>query len=206
LNASALTGISQTHQESRIMARIEPQTYGEASEPVRVEWDRQVREHGRMTNMKQTLALNGPSLHALMEWYPLRDEVRLFLGERLTDLFAHAVSAENDCLICSTFFRRILIDRGEDPERLALDERERDVLEFARRLATGGHDVSDALFARLLGWLTPTQMVTLTAFGSLMLATNVVNNALQVDLDEYLEPYRRHAGATGSSTGHDRER
>jgi alkylhydroperoxidase family enzyme len=136
-----------------------------------------------------------------MEWYPLRDEVRLFLGERLTDLFAHAVSAENDCLICSTFFRRILIDRGEDPEHLTLDERERDVLEFARRLATGGRDVSDALFARLLGWLTPAQMVTLTAFGSLMLATNVVNNALQVDLDQYLEPYRRHTAATGSATG-----
>jgi alkylhydroperoxidase family enzyme len=87
-----------------------------------------------------------------------------------------------------------------------LDERERDVLEFGRRLATGGHDVSDALFARLLGWLTPTQLVALTAFGSLMLATNVVNNALQVDLDEYLEPYRRDAGAAGASTerGHER--
>jgi alkylhydroperoxidase family enzyme len=184
------------------MARIQPQTYAEASEAVRAEWDRQVRDHGRMTNMKRTLALSGPSLRALMEWYPLRDEVRLFLGERLTDLFAHAVSAENDCLICSTFFRRILIDRGEDPEHLTLDERERDVLEFAQRIATGGHDVPDALFARLLGWLTPTQMVTLTAFGSLMLATNVVNNVLQVDLDEYLEPYRRPAGVAGGSTGH----
>ncbi|HZE75196.1 MAG TPA: hypothetical protein VE091_07805 [Gemmatimonadales bacterium] len=183
------------------MARIQPQSYAEAPESVRAEWDRQTREHGRMTNMKRTLAHNPASLRALMEWYPLRDEVRLFLGERLTDLFAHALSAENDCLICSTFFRRILIERGEDPEHLALDEHDRDVLEFARRLATGGHDVPDPLFARLLTWLTPAQMVTLTAFGSLMLATNVVNNALQVDLDEYLEPYRRHAGAPEGTSG-----
>jgi|SRR6185503_4988315 alkylhydroperoxidase family enzyme len=173
------------------MPRIELQSYADAAESVRTEWDRQIREHGRMTNMKRTLAHNGTALHALMEWYPLRDEVRAFLGERLTDLFAHAVSAENDCLICSTFFRRILIERGEDPENLRLDERDVVVLEYGRRLATGGHDVSDALFNRLRSWFAPAQIVTLTAFGSIMLATNVLNNALQVDLDDYLEPFRR---------------
>jgi len=173
------------------MPRIELQGYADASDAVRAEWDRQIRDHGRMTNMKRTLAHNGVALHALMEWYPLRDEVRTFLGERLTDLFAHAVSAETDCLICSTFFRRILIQRGENPESPHLDEREETVLEFGRRLATGGHDVSDALFARLRRWLTPPQIVTLTAFGSMMVATNVVNNALSIELDEYLEPFRR---------------
>lgn len=186
------------------MPRIEPQTYDQTTESVRIDWDRQLREHGRMTNMKRTLAHNGPALHALMEWYPLRDEVRLFLGERLTDLFAHAVSAETDCLICSTFFRRILIERGDDPEHPALDERERTALEFGRRLATGGHDVSDALFARLQAWLTPAQIVTLTAFGSLMVATNIVNNALRVELDDYLEPYRRELGARAPGGGAER--
>jgi alkylhydroperoxidase family enzyme len=34
-------------------------------------------------------------------------------------------------------------------------------------------------------------IVTLTAFGALMVATNVVNNALEIPLDDYLEPYRR---------------
>jgi hypothetical protein len=33
--------------------------------------------------------------------------------------------------------------------------------------------------------------VTITAFGALMVATNVVNNALDIPLDEYLEPYRK---------------
>ena len=33
--------------------------------------------------------------------------------------------------------------------------------------------------------------MALTAFGALMVATNVFNNALRVDLDDYLEPYRR---------------
>ena len=38
---------------------------------------------------------------------------------------------------------------------------------------------------------SPTRSSALTAFGGLMVATNLFNNALKVDLDEYLHPYRR---------------
>ena len=31
--------------------------------------------------------------------------------------------------------------------------------------------------------------MTLTAFGAIMVATNVFNNALGVELDDYLHPY-----------------
>jgi hypothetical protein len=41
--------------------------------------------------------------------------------------------------------------------------------------------------------LAPEQVVALTAFGGLMVATNLFNNALQIDLDEYLVPYRAEA-------------
>ena len=70
----------------------------------------------RITNMKRTLLHSVPAFDALMTWYPLRDAVQPFLGERLTTLFAHAISAETDCLICSTFFRRLLIEAGENPD------------------------------------------------------------------------------------------
>ena len=46
-------------------------------------------------------------------------------------------------------------------------------------------------FGRLAARLRPEQIVALTAFGGLMVATNLFNNALRVDLDEYLEPYRK---------------
>ena len=49
------------------------------------------------------------------------------------------------------------------------------------------------MYADLARLLTPEQIVALTAFGAIMLATNVFNNALRVDLDGYLEPFR--AGA-----------
>ena len=146
---------------------------------------------GRITNMKRTLLRSVPAFDALMTWYPLRDTVQPFLGERLTTLFAHAVSSETDCLICSTFFRRILIDSGEDPDELRMDEREAAVVAFGRALAVTPHRMPDAVYDRVAAYFSDEQMVALVAFGALMVATNVVNNALDVDLDEYLQPYRK---------------
>jgi len=183
------------------MSRIAPVEVRDAGPEARAELDRQLAAHGRVTNMKRTLAHSATALHALMTWYPLRDRVVEFLGERATTLYAHAISARSDCLICSTFFRRILIDSGEDPDTLVLDEREQAVVDYGVQLARDANAVSDALYSRLEAFLTATQIVDLTAFGALMLATNVFNNALRVDLDEYLLPYRRpEAGATTATT------
>lgn len=111
------------------------------------------------------------------------------LGQRRTWLFCHAISTASDCLICSTFFRRLLIDAGEQPGDLRLDDFDELIVDFGRRLGGDPHTVDDALHARLAERLDPAQIVTLTAFGAIMVATNVFNDALQVDLDGYLEPY-----------------
>jgi alkylhydroperoxidase family enzyme len=173
------------------MPRIYPVEYTETMHGVRAAYDDVVREHGRITNMKRTLLRSLPAFHALMEWYALRDAVEPFLGARLTDLFAHAISSDNDCLICSTFFRRILIESGEDPDQFTLDEREQTVVDFGRHVARPSARVPDELFSRLAALFDEEQIVALTAFGAMMVATNIVNNALDVDLDGYLEPYRK---------------
>jgi alkylhydroperoxidase family enzyme len=148
-------------------------------------------QHGRVTNMKRTLARAPVALHALLTWYKLRDQVELFLGERLTVLFSHAISTGTGCLVCSTFFRRILIESGENPESLRLDDWEQTIVSYGRQLSVEPHGVSDLLFGRLMERLKPDQVVALTAFGGLMVATNLFNNALRVDLDPYLELYRK---------------
>ncbi len=155
------------------------------------ELDRQLLAHGRVTQMKRTLAHSPAGLVALMTWYPLRDEVTTFLGDRLTTLYAHAVSSETGCLICSTFFRRILIDAGEDLEALRLDDRDQAIIDYGVALTRDHSHVPQPVYDAAARHLTPAQMVALTAFGGMMIATNVVNNALRVDLDDYLEPYRR---------------
>src|SRR5262245_13353986 len=109
------------------MARIDPVPTEQA--------ERIWRPHySRITNMKRTLAHVPRALEAYMEWYPLRDRAAEFLGERTTNVYVHAISTANDCLICSTFFRRLLIDAGEDPDQLVLDERETVLVELARQL------------------------------------------------------------------------
>src|SRR5215211_9245886 len=137
------------------MPRIEPLNSENAPPEARAAAEAHVRNHARMTNMKRTLLHSLPAFEALMHWYPLRDAVQPILGERLTTLFAHAISSETDCLICSTFFRRMLIQTGENPDRLRLDERDSAVLEFGRGLAVSPFRVSDEIYQRLSPHFTP---------------------------------------------------
>lgn len=176
------------------MARIEPLSLEQTAPEAREQLDRQIAKYGRATNMKRTMARSPLALRVMMQWYDLHEEVVAFLGKRPTVLFAHAISARTDCLICSTFFRRWLIDAGENPDALTLDDRERTLVAFGRQLAADANAVPDDLYGRLEGFLTPEQVVTLTVFGGLMVATNLFNNALKVDLDEYLFPYRKSTG------------
>jgi alkylhydroperoxidase family enzyme len=150
---------------------------------------------GSATNMKRTLAHSPVALQALLEWYPLYDTVEAFLGRREITIFTHAISTQTDCLICSSFFRRWLIEAGEDPDQLQLGDREAILAAFGRQLAADSNNVGDDLFAQLASFLSPQQIVELTAFGTLMLATNVFNNVLRIPLDPYLEPFRRPAPA-----------
>ncbi len=172
------------------MSRIEPLEHTAAGADMQAEYDRIAAVQGRMTNMKRTLAHEPVAMEALLRWYPLRDVVQPFLGERLTTIYVHAISTATDCLICSTFFRRILIDSGEDPSALQLDDREQAVVDFGRQMVQDANAVSDELYARLTRHFSPREIVALTAFGGVMIATNIFNNALQVDLDEELYDYR----------------
>jgi alkylhydroperoxidase family enzyme len=129
------------------------------------------------------------ALDALLQWYPLRDAILPLLGERRLWLYCHAISTQSECLICSTFFRRLLVDSGEDPDKVELDEFDETIVDLGRRLASDPHSVDDELHARLASRLSDAEIVTLIAFGAMMVATNVFNDALAVDLDGYLSPY-----------------
>jgi len=176
------------------MPRIAPIKPEEARGEVRTALDEGMAKWGRMTNMKRTLLHSLPAYRALMQWYPLFETVKAFLGERLAVIFAHAISSETDCLICTTYMRRVLLEWGEDPNQLNLDEKGEAMVAFGRAIAKQGNRVPDELYKRLAGSFTAEQIVALTAFGALMLATNIINNVLQVELDEHLYEYRDPKG------------
>ena len=171
--------------------RIKPVEYAVASAEQRREMQDQVNKHGRITNMKRTLLNHIPSFKALMEWYPLRDEAVKFLGEKKVNYFCLAISSENDCLICSTFFRKIIKDAGEDPDNLKFSKEEQLLIDFGQKCVHNSHGVDDEMFSKLKEYYTDSQIVLLTAFAGMMIATNLIYNVLQVELDEYLTSYTK---------------
>ncbi len=173
------------------MARIKMVEYEDASGEAKQEYDAQVNAHGRITNMKKTLLNHVPSFRVLMEWYPLRDEVAQVVGDFATDVYCHAISSQNNCLICSTFFRKILKDNGRDPDKLTLNEDEQLLADYGRACVNQPTVIDDALFARMKNRFSDSEIVLLTSFAGMMIATNLINNALEVQLDSYLDSYAK---------------
>lgn len=154
-----------------------------------------IARDGRVTNMQRTLLHSPPAFHAYIEWYNLRDLLVPVFGERAVWVFCHTISAGTDCLICSTFFRRLLIDSGTSPEHYVPTEEEALLEALGRTFLNNGHGVDPEVWARLRARYEERDLVTLVAFGGLMVANNLFNNLLNPPLDEYLHDYRKPQSA-----------
>lgn len=173
------------------MAYISQVEYETASEEVKKEIDKQIKEHGRITNMKLTLLHSLPAFHALMEWFPLEETIEKFLGERAVNFFCYAISTENDCLVCGTFFQKILDDLEIDFETFDFTEEEKLLIQYGRAIVQDANHVPAELFDEMKKHWDEEQIVAITAFATIMIATNLINKVLDVQLDDYLLPYTR---------------
>ncbi len=173
------------------MSYIPMTDYDTADEAVRKEYDDQIQKHGRITNMKRTLLHNVPAFKAYMEWYTLKDLIVPFIGERALSLFSYAISMGNHCLICSTFFRKILIDSGDDPDNPSLSEDEKLLMDFGQAICTEEHNIPEELYDALKTRYSDEQLVLLISFAGIMYATNLFNTVAKVPLDEVLYQYTK---------------
>lgn len=144
---------------------------------------------GRITNMKATLGRSGIAFEAYMQWYPLYEEVKKILGARLSPMFALSISEASDCPLCSTYFRKSIIESGENPDNLILTETDQQVLSFGAAIALHRGFVSDDLYRPMSIRFKDNEMVVLIAFAGIMIATNIFNNVIQTEIDEYLYPF-----------------
>lgn len=101
-------------------------------------------------------------------------------------LFAWSVSHAYNCPLCTTYFRKIIIDNGEDPESLKLTAEEKDVLDFGAAIASNQGHIEEEIYNKLAKRFNDKEMVVLIAFAGQMIATNVFNNVIETDIDEYL--------------------
>ncbi|MCY7352122.1 MAG: hypothetical protein LH606_15905 [Cytophagaceae bacterium] len=173
------------------MPRISPLSVEEAAPDTRAAFARHVAEYpgSRITNMKATLGRSRLAFEVYMQWYPLYEETKKILGNRLAYLFSHAISQGSDCPLCTTFFRKIILENGEQPEDLHLTDQEQVLLTFGSEIARNRGEIPDALYEQVAARYTPEQVVVLVAFAGQMIATNIFNNVLEVTIDEYLTPY-----------------
>lgn len=165
--------------------------YESAGEEVRRRYDAQTARHGRVTNMKRTLLHNTKAFDIYMEWYTLAQLLEEFLTPRAVSLYSYAISEGNRCLVCGTFFRKILIDSGDDPDNPLLSEEERLLMELGFSVAEDPHNIDPALYEALRERYNEEQLVLLIAFAGIMAATNLFNTVARVPLDEVLYNYRK---------------
>ena len=172
------------------MARIQPVSEHELQTSVKVAFERHVKEYSaRITNMKATLGHSLLAFEIYMQWYPLYDEVEKILGKRLAYLYAYSISKASDCPLCSTYFRKIIIDSGEKPESLDLTPSQKDILDFGSGIARCQGNINDHLYNTIAVRYSKTDMVVLIAFAGQMIATNIFSNVIETDIDEYLAEY-----------------
>lgn len=165
------------------MAHVHLVTRDDLDDAGQAAWDAEIERSGAdPTHMKRALLNHLPSYTALMHWYPLYAEVERLLSPRAAVVFSFAISTQNECLLCTTYFRRALRNRSEDINGLDLSAEEEDLAAFGRALAR--NDRSDrALVVRVRERYGAQALVALVGFAILMIGNNLVNSFLDVELD-----------------------
>jgi len=162
-------------------------TRDELDEAAKAASDRHVeRFGGPVNNLDATLLGHLPSFTAYTEWFVLRDAVVPYLGERAVSLFCYAISAEYGGPIPSAFFRKVLVDAGDDPDSPQVTETEQLLIDWGRLIARDPHGVPDEMYARLETTFNPKLRTLLVAFAGLMVAVNLFTTVGRIPLDEAL--------------------
>lgn len=169
------------------MARIDPLRIEDVSPSLQSAYNEHTgRYNARITNMKATLGHSQVAFEVYMEWYRLYERVRTILGNRQAYLYAYTISVGSNCPLCTTFFRKIIIDNGERPENIVFSDSEQLIMDFGSAIAKQQGRIDDNLFSKVKELYTTPQLIELIAFAGQMIATNIFNNVLETDIDEYL--------------------
>jgi hypothetical protein len=176
------------------MPRINPVPVEKAPPDVKAAFEKHITDYdARITHMKATLGHSLLAFEVYMQWYPLYEEVKKIVGERLAYLYAHAISSGSNCPLCTTFFRRIIMEKGENPDELSVAPFEQPLLDLGSEMAHNQGRIPPPVYEKVATQYTSQQLVILIAFAGQMIATNVFSNALEIEIDPYLIPYKKNA-------------
>ena len=165
------------------MPRIAPVNLTDLSPEAQAAADEHLRQGYRLTNEKLTLLHNATAFEALeAQSYAVDRELQRLVGKRAADFFEYAISVENDCIVCTTYFGKLLRSMGiENFEDFAFTPEEELMIEYGRAIAKNPKRIPDELFERLRTAFDEETLVVMTTMAVFMIANNVFNDALQVE-------------------------
>ena len=107
-----------------------------APQEVRAAVDNHLAQGYQLTNEKLTLLHNVTAFHTLEESsYELDRELQRLIGKRAADFYEYAISLQNDCLVCSAYFSRLLEKNHIDFATFDFTDDERLLIEYGRAIA-----------------------------------------------------------------------
>ncbi|MBP3241932.1 MAG: hypothetical protein J6M92_15545 [Oribacterium sp.] len=158
-----------------------------SSQEVKDAIGKHVAEGHTITNEKRTLLHNIPSFWALEgKSYELSAELKKFISPRAANLFEYAISVENDCLVCTTYYKKYMESIGVDINNVDYTEEEKLVIEYAQAIVKDRKNIPSDLFDRIKARIGEEGLVVLTTMGMFMIANNYFNDILHVR-SEFLE-------------------
>ena len=144
----------------------------ELAPDARAAMDAFLAEHpGPLSNLDRTLLGSAAVFDAYLRWFELRDEVVPFLGERAVTLFCLAISEGYAAPYCVEFFRRALLDGGDDPGAPQVTEAEQLLRDWGRAIGEGAASIDAVLTERVEQTFQPKLRLALVAFAGFMVAT-----------------------------------
>ena len=153
-----------------------------APQEVRAAVDNHLAQGYQLTNEKLTLLHNVTAFHTLEESsYELDRELQRLIGKRAADFYEYAISLQNDCLVCSAYFSRLLEKNPIDFATFDFTDDERLLIEYGRAIARDPKHVPEDLMRLMQQTFTEEQLVVITTMGVFMIANNYFNDILNVD-------------------------
>lgn len=163
------------------MARVEPVSIETAAEKIRKTDDEYLRSI-KLNGMKRTLLHSTTAFEALSGFHKLCDKAATFLSELDVNLFCYAISDENDCPVCSGIFRSFLDGQGVDLSTLVMTPKQQALISLGRNIADNPHEVYEDQIEEMKEFFTDEQLVVLVSLAAMMVASNIFNTVLDVEM------------------------
>lgn len=175
------------------MTRISPLKKEEVQGEIKEIFEVMEKQFGMVPNLFATIAHYPKALKPILDLYQaIARESTLEL--KLQELANLEVSRINRCGYCLSHHRQMAKMVGLKDEQLraweigklegVFSDKEKAVIEYARKVTEDAENISDELLKRLSSYFTESEIVNLTLIISLMNVFNRFNGALGVELEK----------------------